>query len=1076
APAFSGEALSFAVSGAGAVIDPATGVTRLPTDAARTAETVTVTASNSGGAAAVGFRVTVKGIAPTLSGVALPDKLRLLRGGAAETQATAQAFAGAVMRYSVATTGPTMGSGAASGVSIDAATGALTFVKTATLAEQTVTVTAANEHGSVSTSFRLSVAMKGIDLADVTLSIRADATDQSTTTVPAGFGTWHIDLREANYPEAITAVWWRGDAHVAGSGPGTGYHPMIRHPSVANRWIARAVTPTTGAPQIRPFIWANDPTPGSTANVLGQSKTHHFIYTTDAAGNPLTGMEFSGPSAALIQRLEMVEERPSDEPLARLMPVVEAAEFGVTDYVPGEGYQLPQVFRNSPANPDILYCGGDSHPIWRSPDFGRSWRRPTQFGLKSQNCMGLAVDPLNANHVLASMGNNFTPNDGGLFRTLDGFETADEVTAGGSALPYTQLDDGATRSSHGDLMAACFSGALGGRSQNILAFICSDKNTAALTVRSTDGGATWTRLTSNNWTSAVGKCRVAVPAGAGNSGRFWVSSSAGLIRIDNAWGTPTYTNARSGNVKAPAYVSADGATVICGVDGVGIFRSTNGLATTPTFTQIGAFTAFDALYISPADPNFMLAIIDDGTFPNTAKVSTNGTTSATFTRQPVSQYQVRPGSIGRTAGGYGSNNSNPNICNATQTACLFDKNDANKVVLTGKMGTGPTANNFYRTVNKGATWQLANAGYSGKHQKSLGCPQGNFDINDKSRMLLNVYDSGAWLTENGCQSFEPFPVDILKEKRNAAAWWPTSLNAQNLVSCGGALHPNGEVIIAAMGGYNSSFGLLRRARVGGVNTWTSISTSQYIKTGVFCYNYAAPGTIMWGRIRSVDGAWATWSVMSGLTAEDMVAGMTCKRSGINHFFAVSRFSSSTTQLVVKRSGDNGASWNTALTLSYKPTAANGMVPFCADPFDGNVIYVRDTTTYRLRRYDLSAGTYTTLNLFGAAGATPPSATYPRVPSISNIQVDPRYANVIWVACDGRAQNGLFVSVDSGATWQEMGHRRGYGTAIASLSIHPLTGECFTSSDQGCFIIPPPYAQGSRLFDGLPYDSYVGRPA
>ena len=114
----------------------------------------------------------------------------------------------------------------------------------------------------------------------------------------------------------------------------------------------------------------------------------------------------------------MVEERPSDEPLARLMPVVEAAEFGVTDYVPGEGYQLPQVFRNSPANPDILYCGGDSHPIWRSPDFGRSWRRPTQFGLKSQNCMGLAVDPLNANHVLASMGNNFTPNDGGQGRAV----------------------------------------------------------------------------------------------------------------------------------------------------------------------------------------------------------------------------------------------------------------------------------------------------------------------------------------------------------------------------------------------------------------------------------------------------------------------------------------------------------------------------------------------------------------------------------------------------------------------------------------------------------------------------------
>ena len=654
-----------------------------------------------------------------------------------------------------------------------------------------------------------------------------------------------------------------GDAHVAGSGPGTGYYPMIRHPSVANRWIARAVTPVTGAPQIRPFLWANDPTVGSTANVLGQSKAHHFIYTTDAAMlNPLTAMEFSAPSSALIQLLQMASDPGVSEPPARLMPVVEAAEFGVADYVPGEGYQLPQVFRNSPAAPAIIYGGGDSHPIWRSPDMGLSWRRPTQFGMKSQNCMGLAVDPLNANHVLASMGNNFTPNDGGLFRTLDGFETVAEVTAGGVQLPYTTLDDTA-KCSHGDLMAVCFSGALSGRSQNILAFICSDKNDASITARSLDGGATWTRLTTNNWNVAtLGKCRVAMAAGAGNTGRFWVSTTKGLVLVNNAWGTPTYSIARSGNVKAPAYVSADGATVICGVDGVGIFRSTNGLATTPTFTQIGAFTAFDALYISPADPNFMLAIIDDGTFPNLPRISLNGTGLSTFTRYGVDRFQVRPGSPGRTAGGYGSVSSNPNICNVTQTACLFDPGDVNKVVLTGKMGSGPTANNFFRTVNKGTTWQLANAGYSGKHQKSWGCPQGNFDISDKNRMLLNVYDSGAWLTENGCKSFESFPVDVLKSVRNAAAWWSTALNAQNLVSCGGALHPNGDVIIVAMGGYNSNFGLLRRSG----SNWSAIANSQSIKTGVFCYNYAAPGNIMWGRMRSIDGAWATWSAMSGFLA------------------------------------------------------------------------------------------------------------------------------------------------------------------------------------------------------------------
>jgi hypothetical protein len=60
AAAFAGEALRFAAAGAGATIDPATGRLTLPTDAARDAEPVTVTATNSGGAASARFLVTVE--------------------------------------------------------------------------------------------------------------------------------------------------------------------------------------------------------------------------------------------------------------------------------------------------------------------------------------------------------------------------------------------------------------------------------------------------------------------------------------------------------------------------------------------------------------------------------------------------------------------------------------------------------------------------------------------------------------------------------------------------------------------------------------------------------------------------------------------------------------------------------------------------------------------------------------------------------------------------------------------------------------------------------------------------------
>ena len=59
APAFRGGGLSFAASGAGATVDALTGVISIPTEAALSA-TVTVTATNSGGSAALAFPVTVE--------------------------------------------------------------------------------------------------------------------------------------------------------------------------------------------------------------------------------------------------------------------------------------------------------------------------------------------------------------------------------------------------------------------------------------------------------------------------------------------------------------------------------------------------------------------------------------------------------------------------------------------------------------------------------------------------------------------------------------------------------------------------------------------------------------------------------------------------------------------------------------------------------------------------------------------------------------------------------------------------------------------------------------------------------
>ena len=71
---FSGRGLSFAVAGAGAVIEAASGVVVLSAEVLRAGEPVTVTARNSGGSAEIGFRVTVAAeppasrVAPSLRG------------------------------------------------------------------------------------------------------------------------------------------------------------------------------------------------------------------------------------------------------------------------------------------------------------------------------------------------------------------------------------------------------------------------------------------------------------------------------------------------------------------------------------------------------------------------------------------------------------------------------------------------------------------------------------------------------------------------------------------------------------------------------------------------------------------------------------------------------------------------------------------------------------------------------------------------------------------------------------------------------------------------------------------------
>lgn len=149
---FTGDALRFAVAGAGAEVDAATGVVGVPADTARAQETVTVTATNSGGAASSAFRVSVVAVVVPVAPPQVVGEIGAVRypqDSGIRTVSTQAAFAGEDLSYALDT--------APQGVTIHAGSGLVSIATAAELAAASVTVRASNAGGSAALSFTVTV-------------------------------------------------------------------------------------------------------------------------------------------------------------------------------------------------------------------------------------------------------------------------------------------------------------------------------------------------------------------------------------------------------------------------------------------------------------------------------------------------------------------------------------------------------------------------------------------------------------------------------------------------------------------------------------------------------------------------------------------------------------------------------------------------------------------------------------------------------------------------------------------------------------------------------------------------------
>lgn len=214
----------------------------------------------------------------------------------------------------------------------------------------------------------------------------------------------------------------------------------------------------------------------------------------------------------------------------------------------------------APASPAILYACGSSHNpfapyytavVFRSSDGGVTWRDVTPDFMRSQlHTWAVAVDPTNPNRAYVTFDGH---SDSGVARTRDGGSTW-EKQASPAWMGYVfalKIDPADSRTLYGAGESVFF--------------------------KSTDGGVSWTPV--QNGYYGAGKRILA------RGKTVHVASVGGIFRSVNAGGSfaPGHKGIRASEVVdfalAPAATgnrTGSAATLYAGVDGYGLFKSTNG--------------------------------------------------------------------------------------------------------------------------------------------------------------------------------------------------------------------------------------------------------------------------------------------------------------------------------------------------------------------------------------------------------------------------------------------------------------------------------------------------------------------
>jgi len=298
----------------------------------------------------------------------------------------------------------------------------------------------------------------------------------------------------------------------------------------------------------------------------------------------------------------------------------------------------------APSDPNIVYVGsgeGIQRPdlsvgngVYRSGDAGRTW---THLGLDAvQQVGGLAVDPTNPDRVfVAALGHPYGPNpERGVYRSTDGGKTWEKVL-------YKDENTGAVQVTidpqHPEIVYADLWAGRQGPWEN-----GAWKGPNSGMFKSTDGGTTWHQLTKGLPTTAQGLGRVGFCLAPSNPNRLFATVDAGayggIYRSDDGGESWNKLNSDQrfwgrGDDFAEVKVDPKNADIVYTADVV-VWKSTDGGKTWNAYRGAPGGDDYHRIWINPNNTDILLIACDQG-----AIVTVNGgQTFSSWYNQPTAQF------------------------------------------------------------------------------------------------------------------------------------------------------------------------------------------------------------------------------------------------------------------------------------------------------------------------------------------------------------------------------------------------------------------------------------------------------